>query len=241
MVDSERNLGGVPEYNIQLAEFFSSAFSVDAVVFGFDGNDLKVALINRGAEPYQGMAAIPGDLVYPDEDLDLAANRVLRELTGLQRVFLKQVKSFGKVDRHPLGRVVTVAYYALIRLRDIEASSWASSAYWQKVQDIDELAFDHNEILSSCLQELREDVKRRPIGFNLLEQKFTLGELQTLYEAILERSFDKANFRKKILSMKLLQDTGQLETQVMHRPARYYQFNEQQYDKLRSRGFVFEL
>ena len=236
-----QNLKGSPTYNIELKDFFSSAFSVDAVVFGFDGQDLKVALIDRGAEPFKGMAAIPGDLVYPNEDIDVAVDRVLKELTGLDKVYLQQVQSFGDVNRHPLGRVVTVAYYALIRIRDLEAASWATSAYWHPIQEIGKLAFDHNDILDSCAIALKEHVTRSPIGFNLLEDKFTLAELQSLYEAILDRKFDKANFRKKILGMKLLQATDQQETSVTHRPARYYQFDPDQYDKLRSKGFVFEL
>lgn len=230
-------------YQIPLKDFFQTAFSVDCVVYGFDKEDLKILLIQRGAEPFKGQWALPGDLVYPDEDLDVSANRILQELTGLSKVFMEQHKTYGKVNRHPLGRVITISYYALVNLTEFnpESHSWAQNAHWHSLNDLPELAFDHQEILERTIEELRSKVRTQPIGFELLPKYFALNELQQLYEAILNRPFDKANFRKKILSMGLLIDVGKRETNVSHRPAKLYQFDEERYEELIAKGFSFEL
>ena len=181
----------------EVSNFFKSAFSVDNIIFGFDNGELKVLLIKRGTDPYNGLWALPGDLVYPNEDLETAANRVLNELTGLKRVYLEQVYSFGAVDRHPLGRVITIAYFSLVKISDfvIVPSSFAQKAQWHKVRDAQqlELAFDHNAILDKCFEALKTRVRYRPVGFELLPPKFTLTELQHLYEAILRTKLDKRN------------------------------------------------
>ena len=223
--------------------FFKSAFSVDNVIFGFDGGELKVLLIKRGAEPFQGKWALPGDLVYPNEDLDAAAARVLEELTGLKEVYLEQVKAFGAVNRHPLGRVITVAYYSLIKINkySVTAASFAQKAKWHSISEVKNLAFDHDEILNACFSRLKQSVRSRPVGFELLPPKFTLTELQHLYEAVLETELDKRNFRKKILSMNLLVDLEETQEGVAHRPAKLYEFNQQRYEKLVNEGFSFEL
>lgn len=223
--------------------FFKSAFSVDNIIFGFDEGDLKVLLIKRGAEPFKGMWALPGDLVYPNEDLDAAAARVLEELTGLRDVYLEQVNAFGAVNRHPLGRVITVAYYSLIRINKykVTPASFAKKAQWHSISEVQELAFDHLEILVACFQRLKQQVRTRPLGFELLPPKFTLTELQHLYEAILETILDKRNFRKKILSMDLLIDLAETQEGVAHRPAKLYQFDKERYEKLKQEGLHFEL
>ncbi len=219
------------------------SLSVDSVIFGFDNEELKVLLIKRGEDPFDGMWALPGDLAKIDEDLDTSVQRVLKELTGLSDVYMDQVKTFGNLGRHPLGRVITVAYYSLIKISDynLNPSSFAKEARWHSVRSISELAFDHNEILEACLEKLQRFVRIKPIGFELLPKDFTLRELQSLYEAVLQRTFDTRNFRKKILSMNLIQDTGNLQESVSHRPAKLYKFDENRYDQLRSEGFVFEL
>jgi len=223
--------------------FFKSAFSVDNVIFGFDEGDLKILLIKRGAIPHKGLWALPGDLVYPKEDLNSAAARVLEELTGLQDVYLEQVRTFGAVDRHPLGRVITIAYFSLIKISDynLNASSFASKTKWHSVSKVEDLAFDHNEILEACVRRLKRRVRGRPIGFELLPPKFTLTELQHLYEAILETHLDKRNFRKKILSMNLLVDLNQTQEGVAHRPAKLYQFDKERYEEFVSLGYTFDL
>lgn len=226
-----------------LNNFFKSAFTVDNVIFGFDEGDLKVLLIKRGEEPFNEKWGLPGYFVYPNEDLNTAAIRVLEELTGLKNVFLEQVETFGTVNRHPFGRVITVAYFSLIKINDytIQAASIAQKARWHSVVDAKGLAFDHDEILNSCFERLKLSVRSRPIGFELLPPKFTLTELQHLYEAILETDLDKRNFRKKILSMDLLIDLGETQEGVAHRPAKLYKFDKEKYKKFQAEGFIFEL
>lgn len=223
--------------------FFKSAFTVDNVIFGFDEGDLKLLLIKRGEVPFSDKWALPGYFVNPDEDLDSAAKRVLEELTGLRNVYLEQVKTFGKVNRHPFGRVITVAYFSLVKINDynLHAASIAQKAKWHSVSKIRNLAFDHDGILQACFQRLKWLVRARPVGFELLPPKFTLTELQHLYEAILETNLDKRNFRKKILSMNLLIDLEESQEGVAHRPARLYKFDKEKYKKFRSEGFNFEL
>lgn len=226
-------------------KFFKTAFSVDNVIFGFDSGNLKVLLIKRGVTPYKGLWALPGDLVYPNEDLDSAAGRILFELTGLRKVFLEQVHAFGAVNRHPLGRVITIAYYSLIKIDQFEfpTSEFASEVAWHEVSTNRELklAFDHNQILKACFYELKSKIKTRPIGFELLPQKFTLTELQSLYEAILEQNLDKRNFRKKILGTKLLRDLNEIQENVSHRPARLYSFDSEHYKQLLANGYDFSI
>ncbi|MFM8361630.1 MAG: NUDIX hydrolase, partial [Haliscomenobacter sp.] len=223
--------------------FFKSAFTVDNVIFGFDEGDLKVLLIKRGEEPYLGYWALPGYFVYPDEDLDTAAQRVLFELTGLRNVYLEQVHSFGEVERHAFGRVITVAYFSLIKISNysLQVASIALKAKWHSISQIPALGFDHREILRACFNRLKWLVRSRPVGFELLPPKFTLTELQHLYEAILETELDKRNFRKKILSMGFLIDLGETQEGVAHRPARLYMFDERRYQELLEEGFSFEL
>ncbi len=229
----------------EVSNFFKSAFSIDNVIFGFDEGDLKVLLIKRGTDPYEGLWALPGDLIYPNEGLETAANRVLHELTGLQKVYLEQVHTFGAVDRHPLGRVITIAYFSLVKISDfiITPSSFAQKAKWHSVAKAQEetLAFDHNDILDTCFNALKSKVRFRPVGFELLPPKFTLTELQHLYEAILRTPLDKRNFRKKILSMYLLIDLDEMQEGVPHRPAKLYQFDKERYHKFEAEGFSFEL
>lgn len=226
-----------------LKKYFTLAFSIDCVVFGFDGKDLRILLIERGAQPYEDFWALPGDLVHPEEDLQASVNRVLKDLTGLSNLFFEQVETFGEVKRHPLGRVLTTGYYTLVKISDykLNPSSFASEAKWFKVNGVKELAFDHNKILDACFKRLQKSVRTRPIGFELLPPHFTLTELQTLYEAILGLELDTRNFRKKILQMKFLRETGNMQENVSHRPAKLYEFDKSKYDSLRSKGFNFEV
>ncbi len=226
-------------------DFFKTAVTVDNVIFGFDESDLKVLLIKRGTEPYTGLWALPGDFIYAQENIDAAAARILHELTGLEKVYLEQVRTFGAVGRHPLGRVITVAYFSLVKTNrhDVHASSFAQKAEWVNLSELRHvaLAFDHDEILEACFNALKQRVRVRPIGFELLPPKFTLTELQHLYEAILEAELDKRNFRKKILSMDFIVDLNESQEGVAHRPARLYEFDKSKYEKFVSEGFNFEL
>lgn len=227
----------------EIDSFFKSAFSVENVIFGFDGGDLKVLLIQRGAAPYKSKWALPGDLVYPNEDLDAAAARVLDQLTNLKGVYLEQVRAFGSVDRHPLGRVIAIAYFSLVKVNEFEISPAAAAqkAKWHSLASANELAFDHSEILDACLRQLKIKVRMAPVGFELLPPKFTLSELQNLYEALLETELDKRNFRKKILSMNLLHDLNELQEGVSHRPAKLYQFDKERYRRFLEKGYSFDL
>jgi len=226
--------------------YFKSAFTVDNVIFGFDESDLKILLIKRQEEPYIDYWGLPGYFVLPDEDLNTAARRVLKQLAGLDNVYLEQVKSFGAVDRHPFGRVISVAYYSLVKIEDFSPQAdndVAKEVRWFSVSDIPalNLAFDHEEMVNTCFETLKRQVRVRPIGFELLPPKFTLTELQHLYEAILETDLDKRNFRKKVLSMNLLVDLDEMQAGVAHRPAKLYKFDYTKYQEFLQEGFSFEV
>ena len=217
--------------------------TVDCVVFGLDEQDLKILLIQRGYEPFKGSWAIPGGFVNAEESLEEAALRELKEETGVHDVFLEQLYTFGDVHRDPRRRIVTVAYYALVNLRDhtIKAATDASNAAWFGVDDIPKLAFDHARIVETALRRLRGKVRYEPIGFELLPEKFTLTQLQRMYEKILEQEVDKRNFRKKILGMDLLRELDEVQVDVAHRAARLYKFDEKKYRQLKDKGFNFEI
>lgn len=217
--------------------------SVDCVIFGFDENELKVLLIRCDMDPYFGQWSLVGELVEMDETLDEAANRILYKQTGLSNVFLEQVKTFGNPDRHPFGRVVSVAYYSLLKTEDykLNALSKDNEAHWHDITEIEDLAFDHNLILSTCLKELRRQVREEPVGFELLPEKFTLSQLQNLYERILGTELDKRNFRKKILKMKLIVDLDETQINVAHRPAKLFSFDRERYEQLTKSGLIFDL
>jgi 8-oxo-dGTP diphosphatase len=224
-------------------EYPRPALTVDCVVFGFDEGDLKVLLIERDLEPFAGRWALPGGFVHVDESLDEAALRELREETGVSRVYLEQVYTFGRPDRDPRERVVSVAYYALVKLslHSVKAATDARNAAWFDVSDLPKLAFDHEQIVEVALQRLKNKMRYEPIGFELLPPKFTLTQLQNLYETIAEAPMDKRNFRRKILSMDLLIETDEIEKDVAHRAARLYHFDEAKYRQLKKKGFLFEI
>jgi 8-oxo-dGTP diphosphatase len=219
------------------------ALTVDCVVFGFDEGDLKVLLIKRDLEPFRNKWALPGGFVHEDESLDDAARRELVEETGIEKLYLEQLYTFGDVDRDPRGRVVSVAYYALAKLADhrVRAATDASAAAWFSVAEVSKLAFDHNRILETALARLKGKVRYQPIGFELLPVKFALSELQHLYEVILETQLDKRNFRKKILGTELLIELDEIQQDVAHRAARLYKFDHGKYRQLAKHGFNFEL
>ncbi|MCA9020775.1 MAG: NUDIX hydrolase [Planctomycetaceae bacterium] len=224
-------------------EYPRAALTVDCVVFGLDEADLQVLLIQRDLPPFEGDWALPGGFVRLEESLEEAARRELQEETGIENVFLEQLYTIGTVDRDPRERVVTVAYYALVNLSDhrIQAATDARNAAWFAVDDVPALAFDHPEILEMAHERLRGKVRYQPIGFELLPPKFTLRQIQHLYEVILDRPLDKRNFRKKILSMGILIELDEVETDVAHRAARLYKFDHRKYKRLTKQGFHFEI
>jgi 8-oxo-dGTP diphosphatase len=226
-------------------EYARPSVTVDCVVFGLDldAEDLKILLIQRSGRPFAGMWALPGGFVDMGETLEQAAKRELQEETGISRLYLEQLYTFGDPGRDPRDRVITVAYYALVKLTDhtIKADTDASDVAWFGVSDLPRLAFDHAKIVAMALGRLKGKVRYQPIGFELLPAKFTLSQLQRLYEVVLERRLDKRNFRKKILGMGLLVETSEIQKDVAHRAARLYRFDEERYRRLVQKGFNFEI
>jgi len=220
-----------------------AALTVDCVVFGFDAGELKVLLIQRALAPFKGHWSLPGGFVHVDETLDDAARRELAEETGLQHVFLEQLYTFGAVKRDPRERVVSVAHFALVKLSDhaAKAATDAAEAAWFKISALPRLAFDHADMVAAALTRLQGKVRYQPIGFELLPPKFTLSELQHLYEAILATALDKRNFRKKVLGFGLLVPLKETQMTGRHRPAQLFRFAADKYEKLKQRGFHFEL
>jgi len=223
-------------------QYARPALAVDCVVFGLD-EDLQVLLIQRDIPPFEGRWALPGGFVRMDETLDEAAKRELEEETGVTRVYLEQLYTFSELDRDPRERVVSVAYYALVKLSDhrVKAATDAREAAWFSVIDLPKLAFDHDRVLATALARLKGNVTYKPIGFELLPPKFTLSQLQRMYEVILEKELDKRNFRKKVLTMGFLEELDEVEQDVAHRAARLYRFDKKQYHELMKQGFHFEL
>lgn len=213
-------------------DYFNIAVSVDCVIFGYGGKKLKVLLIKSDLEEFEGLYSLLGDLVRLDEDMDEAPYRVLRERTGLQDVYLEQVRTFGNLNRHPSGRVITTAYYSLVNIKSHKLQLTANELHWHNVDDIRKLAFDHKLIMDTALQCLREKIQEHPVVFNLLPDKFSLRELQDLYEAILGVELDRRNFRKRINLKNWLVDLNEMEEDVPHRPGKLYKLKTQ----LRSNG-----
>ena len=216
--------------------------SVDCVVFGFDGQKLNVLLIEQEDFGQVCRFALPGDHLEEDEDLDQSAARVLRELTGLSGLYLPQCGTFGDPNRvkdpkdlpwlthvrkDPTARVITIAYYALVKMTDFNllASSFAARAFWHDANEMPRLAFDHNTIFDQALTTLRRELSELRVGFELLPNKFTLSQMQAVHEAILNSNFDKRNFRKKALNDQWVVPLDEKQTGVVHKPARLYTRN----------------
>ena len=222
-------------------EYPRAALTVDCVVFGLDEGELKVLLIQRGIAPFKGRWALPGGFVRVEETVDDAARRELSEETGLTDVFLEQLYTFGAVKRDPRERVVSVAYYALVKLAEHPATGAtdASDAGWFPATQLPDLAFDHAEILEMALERLRGKVRYEPIGFELLPEKFTLSQLQHLYEAVLQTPLDKRNFRKKLLAMGALIPLKDKLRAGAHRPAQLFRFDDKKYAGFEKAGLPF--
>lgn len=226
-------------------EFPRPALTVDCVIFGFDkSHDLRILLIERNNDPYNGEWALPGGFVRMEEYLDDAAKRILSQETGLANIFIEQLYTFSKPNRDPRGSVISVAYFALVNLfaHKLNPLTGAKSAKWFSLSELPKLAFDHSDIVSMAIERLRSKVKYKPIGFELLPEKFTLSELQKLYETILGYQLNRRNFRSKILNLGILDQLEQ-QSNVAHRPAFYYCFNKEKYLELSQKynDFFFEI
>jgi 8-oxo-dGTP diphosphatase len=219
------------------------ALSIDNLVFGMDQDELKILLVKQDDPRHQGNWALPGGWMRNDENLRDAANRLLEELTGISDLFLEQLKTFGRVDRFPNDRVVTIAYYALVSADNYSliAGHSAADVSWHSINALPDLVYDHAEIIEHGLKVLRHQVCHQPIGFNLLPEKFTLLQLQALYEAILNTTLDKPNFRRKIMKMNLLSPCNEKQQGVPHRAANLYTFDADAYRQLSESGFSFEI
>ncbi len=212
------------------------AVTVDVVIFTLREGDLQVLLVRRKAPPFQGMWAIPGGFIRLDESLEEAALRELEEETGVRDVYLEQLYTFGDPDRDPRGRVITVAYFALVPADAVcpRAGDDAAEARWWSMYDLPPLAFDHEKILAYALQRLRYKLEYTAVGFELLPETFTLSELQAAYEVILGEELDKRNFRRKILSAGILEETGGYRTGE-GRPAKLYRFRDDAVAEVKAR------
>lgn len=210
------------------------AVTTDCVIFGYEHGQLRVLLIERGNEPFKGRWALPGGFVKMDETAEEGARRELQEETALDCSFMQQLHAYSSVDRDPRERVITIAYLALTKIQDVEGGDDASKARWFGINEVPSLAFDHDKILRDALCRLRELIHFHPIGYELLPEKFTMKDLQTLYESILGVSFDRRNFAKKMLHLDILSLDDSASTPYL------YSFNLNKYNELKQRGFRLE-
>jgi 8-oxo-dGTP diphosphatase len=218
----------------------SPRITVDVVIFTIREGRLSVLLVRRGVPPFKGAWAIPGGFVLPDEPLDVAARRELEEETGIRKVYLEQLYTFGDPGRDPRGRVVTVAYFALVAAEQTpQAGSDAAEAAWWPMDALPTPAFDHGTILSYALERLRNKLEYTTVGFQLLPDRFTFGELQAVYEAILGRPLDKRNFRRKIELLRILRPLKEQKRTGRSRPAQLYEFSASRFEKLKDKGILF--
>jgi 8-oxo-dGTP diphosphatase len=227
MTEKEIRLKTAELEKISHLDYFNIAVSVDCVIFGYDQKELKVLLIKSDLQEFSGLYSLLGDLVKPSEDLETASYRILKERTGMDDVYLEQVQAFGSIERHPSGRVITIAYYSLIDINHHKMKLSHNELNWHIVKSIKKLAFDHKLILDTCLMRLQEQVMDHPIIFNLLPEKFSLRELQELYQAILGVELDRRNFRKKIAIKDWLIDLDEMEINRSHRPGKLYSLKKE--------------
>jgi 8-oxo-dGTP diphosphatase len=227
MTEKELRLKTAEIEKISHLDYFNIAISVDCVIFGYDEKELKVLLIKSDLEEFAGHHSLLGDLIRPDEDLETASYRILTNRTGLDDVYLEQVQAFGSIERHPSGRVITIAYYSLIDIKHHKLQLSNNELNWHPVGGVKKMAFDHKLILDTCLKRLQQQVMEHPVIFNLLPEKFSLRELQELYEAILGVELDRRNFRKKMSIKDWLIDIEEMENDVPHRPGKLYKLKAQ--------------
>jgi len=221
----------------------SIKLSVDAVVFGYEEANISVLLIKRKYEPFKDKWAIPGGFVLNNESLEEAVERELQEETGVKINYLEQLYTFGKPLRDPRGRVVSIAYFALVRPNTFKifASTDASEVEWFNIKELPELSFDHKEILEIAIKRLQGKITYEPIGFELLDKKFPFSDLEKLYTTLLGREIDRRNFRKKIIGLNVLDELKEKTSKGSGRPANLFQFNQKRYFELKKEGIIFEI
>ncbi|SEM14921.1 8-oxo-dGTP diphosphatase [bacterium A37T11] len=213
-----------------------SIFTADCVIFGFEEGELKVLLIERNEYPFKGWWGLPGFFVEHNETIDDAVERILYEHTGLRDIYMEQLYTFGDLQRHPQGRVITVAYYAMLRLEGLTSlkpgTDYVRQAVWHPLNKLPDLAFDHHNIIEKSISKIRKKISYSPIAFELLPEKFTLTQLQQLYEAIWDKKLDKRNFRKKMLNYNILKELDEKQRGVAFRAAKFYRFDKRKYAKV---------
>jgi 8-oxo-dGTP diphosphatase len=220
--------------------------AVDAIVFGYSRTEgVSVLLIQRKYAPFKNSWAIPGGFVLTDESLEDAVRRELKEETGIEVNYLEQLYTFGKPKRDPRQRVISVAYFALVKsalFQQLAASTDAENAQWFNIKGLPDLAFDHKEILQLAIERVRTKIRYEPIGFELLDRKFPFSDLENLYITLLDREIDRRNFSRKMLALGILDETNELaKTEGKGRPSKMYQFNKKRYQQLQKEGFSFEI
>jgi ADP-ribose pyrophosphatase YjhB (NUDIX family) len=215
--------------------------AVDCIIFGFDQNELKLLVTKRSFPPEKGKWSLIGGFVEEDESLDDAAKRVLYKLTGLKNIFMEEVKVFSEIDRDPMERTISVAYYALIKINEQLKLSAEYGAKWFSLDALPELIFDHMEMVEAAHEKLKWMAKHQPIGFELLPKKLTIPQLRRLYEAIYEKELDKRNFSRKILAMNMLEKLDEKDKTSSKKGAFLYRFDKNRYRELLRKGFNFEV
>lgn len=229
------------------SKFFQLGISVNCAIFAYDGEGLKVLIIDRKNEPYAGKSALPGKLISPEENLETTVDNIVRESTGMETevpIYFKQLRAFVDTDRHPMGRVISIAYLCLIRYNaaELQESAIFANPNWQTLKEKPSLVFDHDDILVTAQDQLKEIIRNKPVAFQMLEQEFSLPQLQSIYENILETQLDKRNFRRKLRDMRFIEDTGEFQKIHQYRPARLYRYNKTLFYQMKNEeGFVFSL
>ena len=216
------------------------AVTTDCVIFGFDGSELQVLLIERGIEPFKGKWAFPGGFLNMDETAGEGALRELKEETGLENAYIEQFNTYSDPGRDPRERVITIAHYALVRIQEVKGGDDAAKAQWFPIDEVPQLACDHDKILRDAMRKLRERIHFEPIGFELLPEKFTMRDLQILYESILGVKFDRRNFAKKMMHYELLNQLDETVRPTAKRDALLYSFNKENYELFKKKGFQLE-
>ena len=214
--------------------------TTDCVIFGFDGTKLSVLLVKRGVEPYKGRWAFPGGFMNMDESAEEGALRELQEETGLKGAYIRQFHTFTAPERDPRERVITIAYYALVRMQEVAGGDDADDARWFTLDEVPQLAFDHDQILRKAQKALRQQIHFEPIGVELLPEAFTIKELQNLYEAILDVHFDRRNFYNKMKRLEMLDATNEKVNPSKQKEAILFRFNKAKYNELKQKGFRLE-
>ncbi len=239
MSTTNENIDGIKQFYKDHPKIY---VAVDCIIFGYLQNELKILLLSRDFEPKKGKSSLIGGFVNEKESLDEAAQRILYELTGLKDVYLEQLYTFGEVERDPGERVISVAYYALLKVQDLDEDHVENhGARWCPIKKCNGLIFDHEDMRDKALKRLQRRAKSQPLGFELLPRKFTIPQLQNLYELIYQKKFDNRNFRKKLLAMDILEKLEVKDKSTSKKGAYLYRFDKKKYYKFLEEGFLFDL